>query len=168
MTRVSQASLGITRRCAPDGDYYYLDATNGDQPDFLQGDGVAVDSNMVLYDYLCPFPEEYESLGDTHTEFSVPDCKAVADNYYVRSGSYFESYDRESIYQYACGQIDQGEKMIRIKFADQQGYTQAVSDLIDEKMVEWIAQYYMNSQGLQQIEYRYGSLEHFQTLYFML
>lgn len=151
-----------------DGDYYYLDATNGDQPDFLQGDGVAVDSNMVLYDYLCPFPEEYESLGDTHTEFSVPDCKAVADNYYVRSGSYFESYDRESIYQYACGQIDQGEKMIRIKFADQQGYTQAVSDLIDEKMVERIAQYYMNSQGLQQIEYRYGSLEHFQTLYFML
>ena len=44
-----------------DGEYYYFDATNGDQPEFLEGDAVQLaEHKTILYDYLCPFPEEYE------------------------------------------------------------------------------------------------------------
>ena len=43
------------------GNDYYFDATNGDQPEFLEGDAVQLaEHKTILYDYLCPFPEEYE------------------------------------------------------------------------------------------------------------
>lgn len=150
------------------GTYYYLDATNGDQPDFLQSEEAETVKDMVLYDYLCPFPEEYESMAQIHTEFSLPDCVDTEYNYYVRNGSCFEAYDSEAIYQYACQQIDQGSDMIQFKFRSRQSYEEAIADLIEGKAVEQIAQYYMSYYGMQQIEYHYGVLEDFNTIYFML
>ena len=40
--------------------------------------------------------------------------------------------------------------------------------MIEGKAVEQIAQYYMSYYGMQQIEYHYGVLEDFNTIYFML
>ena len=41
--------------------YYYVDTTNGDQPDFLNGEAAQLkEHKTIIYDYLCPFPEEYE------------------------------------------------------------------------------------------------------------
>lgn len=46
-----------------DGEYYYVDATNGDQPDFLNGNVAQLEEHKtIIYDYLCPFPEEYEKI----------------------------------------------------------------------------------------------------------
>ena len=56
-----------------DGEYYYVDATNGDQPDFLEGDAVdLVEHKTTIYDYLCPFPVEYEENYTASEEFPVP------------------------------------------------------------------------------------------------
>ncbi len=151
-----------------DGAYYYLDATNGDQPQFLQGDEVEVSAGTVLYDYLCPFPGEYENMVQSHDQFTLPECTATDQNYYVRNGSYFSGYNAEAVYQYACSQIDQGIDMIHFKFSDSGSYQAAVSDLIDNRSVEQIAQYYMDYYGLQQIQYHYGVLEDLNTIYFML
>ena len=42
-----------------DGEYYYVDATNGDQPDFLNGNAAQLEEHKtIIYDYLCPFPED--------------------------------------------------------------------------------------------------------------
>lgn len=151
-----------------DGNYYYLDATNGDQPGFLQEDEVEVSEGTVLYDYLCPFPAEYENMVQSHDQFSLPECTATDQNYYVRNGSCFSGYDGNVIYQYACSQIDQGMQMIHFKFTDAAGYQAAVNDLIDNRAVEQIAQYYMDYYGMQQIQYHYGVLEDLNTIYFML
>ncbi len=43
-----------------------------------------------------------------------------------------------------------------------------MSDLIDNRAVEQIAQYYMDYYGLQQIQYHYGVLEELNTIYFMM
>ena len=45
------------------GQYYYVDATNGDQPEFLEGDAASLaEHKTTIYDYLCPFPQEYEDF----------------------------------------------------------------------------------------------------------
>ena len=151
-----------------DGAYYYLDATNGDQPGFLQEDEVEVSEGTILYDYLCPFPSEYEAMVQSHDQFTIPECTATDQNYYVRNGSCFSGYDSDAVYQYACGQIDQGMRMIHFKFTDAAGYQAAVSDLIDNQAVERIAQYYMDYYGMEQIQYHYGVLEDLNTIYFMM
>ncbi|MFR2213024.1 MAG: hypothetical protein ACLS61_03900 [Ruminococcus sp.] len=52
------------------GNDYYFDATNGDQPEFLEGDAVQLaEHKTILYDYLCPFPEEYEMTYTPSDEF---------------------------------------------------------------------------------------------------
>lgn len=65
-----------------DGQYYYVDATNGDQPEFLEGDAVQfVEHKTTLYDYLCPFPDEYREIYTASEEFPVPECTAVDKNF---------------------------------------------------------------------------------------
>ena len=45
------------------GEQYYVDATNGDQPAFLEGGAVSLEEHKTtIYDYLCLFPQEYEQL----------------------------------------------------------------------------------------------------------
>ena len=68
------------------GQYYYVDATNGDQPDFLEGDAtVLAEHRTTIYDYLCPFPQEYEMNYTASDEFAVPACTATDMNFYVRN-----------------------------------------------------------------------------------
>ena len=60
------------------GEYYYVDATNGDQPEFLEGDAVnLVEHKTTMYDYLCPFPWEYEEIYTSSQEFPVPESHFV-------------------------------------------------------------------------------------------
>lgn len=52
------------------GEQYYVDATNGDQPAFLEGGAVSLEEHKTtIYDYLCPFPQEYEQLYTASDEF---------------------------------------------------------------------------------------------------
>ena len=61
------------------GQYYYVDATNGDQPSFLEGGAVQLEEHKtVIYDYLCPFPQEYEQVYTASDEFPVPECIPAA------------------------------------------------------------------------------------------
>ena len=65
-------------------EYYYVDATNGDQPDFLNGNAAQLEEHKtIIYDYLCPFPEEYEKKYIRSEELTVPDCTAKDMNFYV-------------------------------------------------------------------------------------
>ena len=75
-----------------DGDYYYFDATNGDQPEFLEGDAVQLaEHKTILYDYLCPFPKEYEMTYTPSSEFTLPECTATAKNFYVLNQGCFDT-----------------------------------------------------------------------------
>ena len=80
------------------GQYYYVDATNGDQPDFLEGDATLLaEHKTTIYDYLCPFPQEYEENYKASDEFPVPACTATDMNFYVRNGACFDTYDWNSV-----------------------------------------------------------------------
>lgn len=146
-----------------DGNYYYVDATNGDQPNLL-----GLEGTVPLYDYLAPFPDEYSQICWPDEEFTLPACTAVDYNYYMMNGSCFPSYDWDTLYGYFISQIDQGFHLIRVKFTDAGSYQAAYTELVVNGRIEEIARYYMDMQGIPQVEYHYSNMDDLLTLYVML
>ena len=143
-------------------EYYYVDATNGDQPDFLNGDAAQLEEHKtIIYDYLCPFPEEYEKTYTPSEELTVPACTAKNLDFYVLNQGYFEDYSWQDIYDYCKMRMDNGAAVVRFKFGE------ACRELLDDGVVQNVAQYYMKLHGLGQVEYHYGVMDNFYTIYFI-
>ena len=150
------------------GQYYYVDATNGDQPEFLEGDAVQLaEHKTTLYDYLCPFPEEYEMTYTPSEEFTVPDCTATDRNFYVLNQGCFDQYDRQQILDYCRMRLDNGAAVIRFKFSSSDAYETACRELLEEGYVRRTAEYYMELYGISSVEYHYGLLQNMKTIYLM-
>lgn len=151
-----------------DGQYYYVDATNGDQPEFLEGDAVQLaEHKTTLYDYLCPFPAEYEKIYTPSEEFPVPDCTATDKNFYVLNQGCFETYDRQQLLDYCRMRLDYGAAVVRFKFSDQAAYEQAYREWIEEGYIQHAAEYYLRLYGMTTIDYHYGILPDMKTMYLL-
>lgn len=151
-----------------DEQYYYVDVTNGDQPDFLEGDAVQLaEHKTTIYDYLCPFPWEYEENYTASEEFAVPECTASDKNFYVMNGACFEEYDRELVYGLCRLRIENNAAVIRFKFRTQEAYEEAYLDLVENGAIQQMARYYLKIHGLSQVSYHYGVLENMKTMYYM-
>lgn len=151
-----------------DQEYYYVDATNGDQPDFLNGDAAQLEEHKtIIYDYLCPFPEEYEKTYTPSEELTVPACTAKDLDFYVLNQGYFEDYSWRDIYDYCKMRLDNGAAVVRFKFGSQEAFSEACQELLDDGVVQNVAQYYMKLHGLGQVEYHYGVMDNFYTIYFI-
>ena len=149
-------------------EYYYVDATNGDQPDFLNGDAAQLEEHKtIIYDYLCPFPEEYEKTYTPSGELTVPACTAKNLDFYVLNQGYFEDYSWQDIYDYCKMRLDNGAAVVRFKFGGQEAFSEACQELLDDGVVQNVAQYYMKLHGLGQVEYHYGVMDNFYTIYFI-
>ena len=149
-------------------EYYYVDATNGDQPDFLNGDAAQLEEHKtIIYDYLCPFPEEYEKTYTPSEELTVPACTAKDLDFYVLNQGYFEDYSWQDIYDYCKMRLDNGAAVVRFKFGSQESFSEACQELLDDGVVKNVAQYYMKLHGLGQVEYHYGVMDNFYTIYFI-
>ena len=149
-------------------EYYYVDATNGDQPDFLNGDAAQLEEHKtVIYDYLCPFPEEYEKTYTPSEELTVPARTAKDLDFYVLNQGYFEDYSWQDIYDYCKMRLDNGAAVVRFKFGSQEAFSEACQELLDDGVVQNVAQYYMKLHGLGQVEYHYGVMDNFYTIYFI-
>ena len=149
-------------------EYYYVDATNGDQPDFLNGDAAQLEEHKtIIYDYLCPFPEEYERTYTPSEELTVPACTAKDLDFYVLNQGYFEDYSWQDIYDYCKMRMDNGAAVVRFKFGSQESFSEACQELLDDGVVQNVAQYYMKLHGLGQVEYPYGVMDNFYTIYFI-
>ena len=149
-------------------EYYYVDATNGDQPDFLNGDAAQLEEHKtIIYDYLCPFPEEYEKTYTPSEELTVPACTAKNLDFYVLNQGYFEDYSWQDIYDYCKMRMDNGAAVVRFKFGSQEAFSEACRELLDDGVVQNVAQYYMKLYGLGQVEYHYGVMDNFYTIYFI-
>ena len=149
-------------------EYYYVDATNGDQPDILNGDAAQLEEHKkIIYDYLCPFPEEYEKTYTPSEELTVPACTAKDLDFYVLNQGYFEDYSWQDIYDYCKMRLDNGAAVVRFKFGSQEAFSEACQELLDDGVVQNVAQYYMKLHGLGQVEYHYGVMDNFYTIYFI-
>ena len=150
------------------GQYYYVDATNGDQPSFLEGGAVQLEEHKtVIYDYLCPFPQEYEQVYTASDEFPVPECMASDLNFYVLNQACFDTYNEQQIYDFCCMRLDNGAAVVRFKFTSQDAFDSAYRQWIQDGYIQNVARYYLQLYGLETVEYHYGILDNLKTMYFM-
>lgn len=151
-----------------DGQYYYVDVTNGDQPEFLEGDALELaEHKTTLMDYLCPFPWEYEAIYTPSEEFVVPACTATDKNFYVLNQGCFDAYDWQTVYDYCLMRLNNGAADVRFKFSNAEAYQQAYAAWVEGDSAQEVARYYLGLYGLDTVEYHYGVLPDLMTIYYM-
>ncbi len=106
------------------GSFYYLDCT-WDDP--VSNDG----KEYVTYSY---FNVSDDMIASTHSEISHDfGCDSTKENYFIKTGRYFSSYDRSDEKKLAsliAKELESGSEVLQIRFGSKAIYEAAVSDLI--------------------------------------
>lgn len=119
-----------------DGEYYYVDATWGDASYQAVGGTESYPSEKIPtinYDYLCVTTKQLELTHTLDNVVELPECTAMAANYYVREGVYFTKWDEERLAQIFQEGYEQGNTYVTLKCADYETYRQMHTALILEQ-----------------------------------
>ena len=135
------------------GRYYYLDPTWGDASYSYSGSegnasnasnaGNASIAGMeeaefappINYDYFLVTEGEISKTHSFEAFMELPTCDSTQDNYYVREGLFFESYDRERLENIFAGNAVKMADYATIKCADSEVYAGMMHALIDERQI---------------------------------
>ena len=99
-----------------DGEYFYLDATEGD-PYFVEAEESTGLAREADYSYLCLTSEDLLRLGYTASEeYAVPETYTRTWDFYVVNGCYHEVFDYDEIYSALIGAAESGEASVYMKF----------------------------------------------------
>lgn len=119
------------------GEYYYLDPTWGDAS-YASG---SVDSALdgfvpaINYDYFLVTTDEITRTHSLEKVVELPECTAVDDNYFVREGLYFDSYDEARL----AAVFDSGEVKaagcVTLKCGSSETYELMVQTLIASQKI---------------------------------
>lgn len=111
------------------GEYYYVDATWGDVS--YQSD----DQNLpyISYDYLCVTTEQMERTHALNGMMNMPECTAVADNYYVREGALFLDYDQKQMEELVNRKLEQGDHLIALRCGSGECYEKMQDVLLTQR-----------------------------------
>lgn len=143
-----------------DDAYYYVDVTWGD-PVFANQAGSGEENPGKNYNYLCC--TEYD-LFKTHVpddSVELPPCTSDAYNYYKLNGSYYETFDYDTIYNALMQSVWNGNTSINLKFGSQEAYDTAVYELFENDMLNDAGQYLMEINGTDTWSYRYQTDDNF-------
>ena len=88
------------------GAYYYLDVTWDDNEDIPQYAYFNITSDDLQRSHL-PDAEQLITM----------ECTATVDNYFVRNGTYLDTYERDKIAEIIAQHIQAGSKTIHLRFA---------------------------------------------------
>lgn len=119
-----------------DGEWYYVDVTWGDAAYILSGDaGNGEVASTINYDYLLV---PYRDISMTHAlevPVNMPDCTSLNDNYYVKEGLYFNSYNTDRLKAAFDRAYANGDQTVTVKCSDEVVYKHMYNQLIDEQHI---------------------------------
>mgnify|MGYP002239796980 CR=1 FL=1 len=85
------------------GEQYYVDATNGDQPAFLEGGAVSLEEHKTtIYDICVLFHRNMSNYIQHPMNFRFRMCTATDLNFYVLNQACFDTYDEQQIYEFSA------------------------------------------------------------------
>ena len=120
------------------GRYYYLDPTWGDASYSYSGDESIAEEEFapsINYDYFLVTEDEILKTHSFEDFMDLPACDSTEDNYYVREGLFFESYDREQLERIFDSEAVKMADYVTLKCANPQVYADMVYALIDEQQI---------------------------------
>jgi hypothetical protein len=145
--------------------FYWIDVTWGD-PVFVDGsartdnlnyDYLCVDDSEILPGRILPNDSAY-SQHKSYMDFNYPRCADNSLNYYRKAGCYFESYDRQEIYEYIITQVaTHGSSKITLKFANAADYQQAYAEIMTVEYLQQLANDLSERYGIK-ISHRTGTV----------
>lgn len=100
--------------CYLDGHYYQMDTTWGNS----EYSGGELSRDYINYDYLNVTTEEILKTHTMAVQFQVPECTETEDNYFVKEGLYFSTWDPDAVGELISTAWFSGPVTISIKFAD--------------------------------------------------
>ncbi len=135
-------------------EYYYLDTTWGDASYMVNGQrNEQEDAPDIKYDYLCVNEEQLALTHSLRHDVDLPECTATKDNYYVREGCYFQSFDKNQLEREIQEMLFTKQKMVTIKCKSAALYEEMNCELIDkQKIFEYLGESYTSVAYLQEEE----------------
>lgn len=120
-----------------EGSYYYVDPTWGDAYYKLDENSEQIDSDIpnINYDYLCVTTEQLCTTHVIDNIVPMPQCVSMKDNYYVREGAYFETYQREIVQKLFENSYERGSSYVTLKCASLSVYEEMKKDLITDQII---------------------------------
>lgn len=110
-----------------DGQYYWIDLT-WDDPVSQEGE------SQILHDY-CLIDDRFlkDHTPDEDENYFIPECSSMDNNYFVKNGTYAESYSFEQINEMilSCEEKEYAE----ILFSSAQVGEECLEDLLENKMI---------------------------------
>ena len=110
-----------------DGKYYWIDTTWDDMDSQASGYQAEHTYFLVNSDMLL------RSRNVDWTQGYFPDCNSIDENYYVKNGAYFETYDRDAVIKYVESCSD--KKHCEFMFSNFAAYKDALYDLFDDSKI---------------------------------
>ena len=118
------------------GDFYHLDTTWGDASYSMNGEMLTeAEAPEINYDYLCISTQQLERTHEIKEVVVLPECDSLDDNYYVREGKYFYTYDEEQFRRELAETFEEGESSITIKCDSEEVYDTFYEELIENQMI---------------------------------
>lgn len=118
------------------GNYYYLDPTWGDAS-YASGnaaDNMAEGVPSINYDYFLVTTDEITRTHSLEKVVELPLCLAVEDNYFVREGLYFDSYDEARLALVLGSDTTKSAGYVTLKCSSD-SYPVMVQSLIDDQKI---------------------------------
>jgi len=116
-----------------DGAYYQFDTTWGD-PSYYADSGTKKTPD-IDYDYLNLTTDQITMNHEIDETFPVPACTTQQDNYFVREGLYFSSFDEKAVSEVFKQADAKGEKVISIQASGKDVYDQLYNHLITKQKI---------------------------------
>lgn len=120
-----------------DGEYYYMDPTWGDAGYVRPGNVPAnlQSGESVNYEYFLITTEQLTKSHVIDNTIPLPACVATRNNYYIREGLYFTTYDEAALDVLFERAESNGESCVTFMCADAVVYQQMKEQLITEQKV---------------------------------
>uniref|UniRef100_UPI004056F886 transglutaminase domain-containing protein n=1 Tax=Acetatifactor sp. TaxID=1872090 RepID=UPI004056F886 len=123
------------------GSYYYVDATWGDAS-YLPREDESTSAYVpeINYDYLCVTTEQLLRTHVLGSYVPMPACVDEKDNYYVREGALFTTYDKEQMQALFDKFMMENRQDVTVKCSDVKTFHQIMAALIQEQEIfEYLA-----------------------------
>lgn len=139
-----------------ENEYYYVDTTWGDP---LFTDSVQTNTiNNINYDYLCCNDAEIFKTHELEGSVTFPKCNSMSCNYYVVNGSYYDSFDKNRIYNSIVSDVNSRKTHTVLKFAKQKDYEKS-KEILFSDYIPKIWTDYCQKHGLGSYQYTYQDEE---------
>ena len=119
------------------GNYYYLDPTWGDASYTSNGTDNIAQAYVpsINYDYFLVTTDEITRTHSIEKVVSIPVCSALAENYFVREGLYFDSYDAEKLALIFDSDAVKSAGSVTLKCNSDETYASMVQNVISEQKI---------------------------------